>query len=50
MGGLLYQRKLYLRNMLTFYPIWTAFGKLPLTGAHKKKKKKRPLKKSLSLL
>lgn len=24
--------------MLTFYPIWTAFGKLPWTEAHKKKK------------
>lgn len=22
--------------MLTFYPIWIAFGKLPWTGAHKK--------------
>lgn len=35
MCGLLL-KKLYLRNMLTFYPIWTAFGKSPWTGAHKK--------------
>lgn len=31
--------------MLTFYPIWTAFGKLPWTGAHKKTNNQEILKK-----